>query len=86
MPFIAGESLRERLARQGELPVPTAVRILGEVARALSYAHRHGIVHRDIKPDNILLTEDEAQVADFGIAKAISASVVGSAAACSGAM
>jgi serine/threonine protein kinase len=75
MPFIAGESLRERLARQGELPVPTAVRILGEVARALSYAHRHGIVHRDIKPDNILLTEDEAQVADFGIAKAISASV-----------
>jgi hypothetical protein len=75
MPFIEGESLRERLARQGELPVPAAVRILGEVARALAYAHRHGIVHRDIKPDNILLTEDEAQVADFGIAKAISASV-----------
>ena len=75
MPFIEGESLRERLAREGELPVRTAVNILAQVARALAYAHRHGIVHRDIKPDNILLTEDEAQVADFGIAKAISASV-----------
>ena len=74
MPFIAGESLRERLARQGELPVRTAVRIIGDVARALAYAHRHGIVHRDIKPDNILLTGDQAQVADFGIAKAIAAS------------
>jgi tetratricopeptide (TPR) repeat protein len=74
MPFIEGESLRTRLAQRGELPVRTAVRILGEVARALAYAHRHGIVHRDIKPDNILLTEDEAQVADFGIAKAIAAS------------
>jgi serine/threonine-protein kinase len=74
MPFIEGESLRERLARHGELPVPAATRILGEVARALAYAHRHGIVHRDIKPENILLTEDEAQVADFGISKAITAS------------
>jgi eukaryotic-like serine/threonine-protein kinase len=74
MPFVEGESLRVRLERQGELPVGAAVRILSEVARALAYAHRHGIVHRDIKPDNILLTEDEAQVADFGIAKAITAS------------
>nr|AUN36836.1 serine/threonine protein kinase [uncultured bacterium] len=74
MPLVQGESLRDRLTHQGELPIPTAARILGEVARALAYAHRHGIVHRDIKPDNILLTEDEAQVADFGIAKAITAS------------
>jgi eukaryotic-like serine/threonine-protein kinase len=74
MPYVEGESLRERLARGGELPVRTAVRILGEVARALAYAHRHGIVHRDIKPDNILLTGDDAQVADFGIAKALAAS------------
>ena len=74
MPYIEGESLRVRLARGGELPVRVAVRIISEVARALAYAHRHGIVHRDIKPDNILLTEDEAQVADFGIAKAITAS------------
>jgi tRNA A-37 threonylcarbamoyl transferase component Bud32/tetratricopeptide (TPR) repeat protein len=74
MPYVEGESLRERLAQGGELPVRTAVRILGEVARALAYAHRHGIVHRDIKPDNILLTGDDAQVADFGIAKAIAAS------------
>jgi tetratricopeptide (TPR) repeat protein len=74
MPYIEGESLRARLTSRGELPIRTAVRILGEVARALAYAHRHGIVHRDIKPDNILLTEDEAQVADFGIAKAITLS------------
>jgi tetratricopeptide (TPR) repeat protein/TolB-like protein len=75
MPYIKGESLRERLARQGELPVHTATRILEQVTRALSYAHRHGVIHRDIKPDNILLSESEALVADFGIAKAITASV-----------
>jgi serine/threonine protein kinase len=70
MPYVEGESLRARIAREGELPVAEAVRILTEVARALAYAHRQGVVHRDIKPDNILLAEGEAQVADFGIAKA----------------
>jgi serine/threonine-protein kinase len=74
MPYVEGESLRGRLTREGELPVSDTVQILSEVARALAYAHRRGIVHRDIKPDNILLAEGEAQVTDFGIAKALSAS------------
>src|SRR3989304_4030120 len=69
MPFIQGESLRARLAKQGELPVSEAVRILKEVADALAYAHRHGVVHRDIKPDNVLLSEGHAVVTDFGVAK-----------------
>jgi eukaryotic-like serine/threonine-protein kinase len=77
MPLVEGETLRGRLAREGELPVEQACQILAEVARALSYAHRHGIVHRDIKPENILLSEGEAQVADFGIAKAIAVSSQG---------
>src|SRR5262249_21226952 len=77
MPYVEGESLRARLAREGELPVPDAVRIMNEVARALAYAHRHVVVHRDIKPDNILIAEGEAQVTDFGIAKALSASAEG---------
>lgn len=74
MPFIAGESLRVRLAREGELPVAEAVRILREVIDALAYAHRNGVVHRDIKPENILISEGHAVVADFGVAKAVSAS------------
>ena len=74
MPFIEGESLRGRLAKQGELPVSDAVKILKEVADALAYAHRHGVVHRDIKPDNVLLSEGHAVVTDFGVAKAVSAS------------
>ncbi len=71
MPLVEGESLRARLAREGELPVPEAVRVLREVADALSYAHRHGVVHRDIKPDNVLLSDHHALVTDFGVAKAL---------------
>jgi eukaryotic-like serine/threonine-protein kinase len=74
MPFVEGESLRERLTREGGLPVSETVRILSDVAGALAYAHRQGVVHRDIKPENILLSDGGAVVADFGIAKAISAS------------
>jgi len=74
MPFIQGESLRVKLAREGELPVLEAVKILREVVDALAYAHRSGVVHRDIKPDNVLLSEGHAQVTDFGVAKAVSAS------------
>jgi len=74
MPFIEGESLRARLARDGELPISEAVRVLRQVAAALSYAHRHGVVHRDIKPDNVMLSDEFALVTDFGVAKALSAS------------
>ncbi len=72
MPFVEGESLRERLARHGELPVHEAVRILLEVVDALSHAHKRGVVHRDIKPDNVMLSERHALVTDFGVAKAVS--------------
>jgi eukaryotic-like serine/threonine-protein kinase len=71
MPFIEGESLRERLTREKQLPVTDAVRIATEVASALDYAHRHGVIHRDIKPENILLHDGQALVADFGIALAL---------------
>jgi Protein kinase domain len=73
MPFVAGESLRHRLAREKQLPLPDALRITREVADALSYAHSHNVVHRDIKPGNILLSAGHAVVADFGIARAITA-------------
>jgi serine/threonine protein kinase len=73
MPFIEGESLGQKLAREGELSVPDTVRILSDVLSALAHAHEHGVVHRDIKPDNILLADNDAVVADFGIAKALSA-------------
>jgi serine/threonine-protein kinase len=71
MPHMAGESLRELLIREGRLPVAEAVRIAREVADALNHAHRHGVIHRDIKPGNILLEDGHAVVADFGIARAI---------------
>jgi TolB-like protein len=74
MPLIEGESLRAKLAREGELPVSETVRALRDVADALTYAHEHGVVHRDIKPDNVLITGRHAVVTDFGVAKALSAS------------
>jgi len=74
MPFVEGESLRDRISRERQLPIADAVRITREVALALDYAHRHGIVHRDIKPENILLIDGQAIVADFGIARALGGS------------
>ena len=72
MPYVEGESLRDRLTREKQLPVDEAVRIAREVASALDYAHRHRVIHRDIKPENILLHDGSALVADFGIALAAS--------------
>jgi TolB-like protein/tRNA A-37 threonylcarbamoyl transferase component Bud32 len=73
MPFVDGESLRERLKREGRIPIHEAVRILREVVDALAHAHQNGIVHRDIKPDNVMLSGRHAVVTDFGVAKAVSA-------------
>jgi tRNA A-37 threonylcarbamoyl transferase component Bud32 len=72
MPFIEGESLRDRLRREKQLSIDDAVRVTREVASALDYAHRHGVIHRDVKPENILLHDGQALVADFGIALAAS--------------
>jgi eukaryotic-like serine/threonine-protein kinase len=72
MPFVDGESLRDRIRREQQLSIADAVRIATEVAGALDYAHRHGVIHRDIKPENILLHDGRALVADFGIALAAS--------------
>ena len=71
MPYVPGESLRTRLAREGELPVSEAVWVLREIADALAHAHTQQIIHRDIKPENVLFTSRHAQVADFGIARAV---------------
>ena len=81
MPFVEGESLRARLVRSGALPITETISVLRDVARALAYAHEHGVMHRDIKPDNIMLSGGSAVVTDFGIAKAITVSRTESAAA-----
>src|SRR6266508_3490440 len=79
MPFVRGESLRDRLRREQQLPVEEALRIAREAALALEYAHQEGVIHRDIKPENILLTKDGSTlVADFGIARALAAGAEGS--------
>jgi len=77
MPYIEGETIREKLTRETQFGVDEAVRIAREVADALDYAHRHGVIHRDIKPENILLHDGRAMVMDFGIALAVSAAAGG---------
>ena len=74
MPFVTGESLRTRVAREGEFPIAETVRILRDVVSALAYAHAYGVIHRDVKPDNVLLSHGVAVVTDFGVAKAVTAS------------
>ncbi|NNK47951.1 MAG: protein kinase, partial [Gemmatimonadetes bacterium] len=71
MPYVEGDSLRDRIDREGQLPVDESVRVTREVAGGLSYAHREGVVHRDIKPGNIMLSQGHAVIADFGIAQAV---------------
>jgi TolB-like protein/Flp pilus assembly protein TadD len=73
MPYVEGESLRDRLRREVQLPVEEAVGLVREAADALDYAHEHGVVHRDVKPENILLARGHARVADFGVARAVDA-------------
>jgi serine/threonine-protein kinase len=80
MPFVEGESLADRIRREGRLAASDAYRLIGEIAGALDYAHQQGIVHRDIKPANILLAQGHAVVADFGIARALNAASAGAAA------
>jgi len=77
MPYIEGETIRDKLTREGQFGIEEAVRIAREVADALDYAHRHGVIHRDIKPENILLHDGRAMVMDFGIALAVSAAAGG---------
>ena len=77
MPFVDGESLRDRLGKEQQLPMEEALQITREVGSALQYAHDHGVIHRDIKPENIMLTGGHAVVADFGIARALDAAGAG---------
>jgi serine/threonine-protein kinase len=77
MPYIEGETIRDRLNRETQLGIDEAVKIATEVADALDYAHRHGVIHRDIKPENILLHDGRPMVMDFGIALAVSAAAGG---------
>ena len=79
MPYVRGESLRQRLVRERQLPIDQAIGIVRQVASALDHAHAHGLIHRDIKPENILLHEGEAMVSDFGIALAIAGGEAGGA-------
>src|SRR5207247_6982389 len=72
MPYVEGESLRQRLEREGQLPLDEALRITRAIATALDFAHGRGVIHRDIKPENIMLHQGEPMVADFGIALAVS--------------
>jgi serine/threonine protein kinase len=72
MPYVAGETLRQRLEREKQLPIDEAVRLAREVASALDYAHRQGVIHRDVKPENVLIQDGTALVTDFGIALAVS--------------
>jgi serine/threonine protein kinase len=71
LPFIRGESLRQKLQREKQLPLHEALAITKQIAGAMEYAHQHGVIHRDLKPENILLHEGEAMLADFGIALAV---------------
>jgi eukaryotic-like serine/threonine-protein kinase len=77
MPYVEGETLRERLTREGALPIGDSVRLMRELADAMAYAHAHGVMHRDLKPENVLLSAGHAVVADFGIAKALAAATEG---------
>jgi serine/threonine protein kinase len=72
MPYVAGESLRQKLEREKQLPIPDALHVAVSIGAALDYAHRHGVIHRDLKPENILLLDGQPLIADFGIALAVS--------------